>query len=77
MNANKPVIIRKKIDSDPGLQSYYATTPRGLAEPLADELRSLGATIMRIDPAGVKFEGTLEKLARVPQVVGIRGLDEC
>ncbi|QJR12979.1 Ribosomal RNA large subunit methyltransferase L [Usitatibacter rugosus] len=60
MNAKTPVIIRKKVDSDPGFQSYYATTPRGLAEPLADELRDLGASIVRIDPAGVEFEGTLE-----------------
>ena len=52
-------IIRKQ-PATPPPSSYYATTPRGLAEPLADELRALGASIMRIDPAGVEFEGSLE-----------------
>jgi putative N6-adenine-specific DNA methylase len=38
--------------------TYYATCPRGLAEPLAEELKGFGAANLRADPAGVEFEGT-------------------
>lgn len=52
-------IIRKQ-PSAPVSSTYYATTPRGLSEPLAEELKGFGATGIRVDPAGVEFEGTLE-----------------
>ncbi|APV52330.1 RNA methyltransferase [Betaproteobacteria bacterium GR16-43] len=50
----------RKPPSVPASTTYYATTPRGLAEPLAEELKSFGATNVRADPAGVEFEGSLE-----------------
>jgi len=38
---------------------YFATTPLGLEEPLADELRKLGAARVSPARAGVSFEGPL------------------
>ncbi|QJR16767.1 THUMP domain-containing class I SAM-dependent RNA methyltransferase [Usitatibacter palustris] len=50
-------IIRKKAAD--ASTHFYATCPRGLSEGLAEELKGLGATEVRVDPAGVAFEGDL------------------
>lgn len=50
-------IIRKKASTEPS--HFYATCPRGLAEGLAEELKALGAKEIRVDPAGVAFEGDM------------------
>jgi len=39
---------------------FFATTPRGAAGLLADELRTLGAKGVRENPGGVHFEGNIE-----------------
>ncbi|WP_434415018.1 bifunctional 23S rRNA (guanine(2069)-N(7))-methyltransferase RlmK/23S rRNA (guanine(2445)-N(2))-methyltransferase RlmL [Nannocystis pusilla] len=44
--------------------NFFASAPQGLLELLADELRALGATAIRLQPAGVYFRG--------PLVVGYR-----
>jgi 23S rRNA (guanine2445-N2)-methyltransferase / 23S rRNA (guanine2069-N7)-methyltransferase len=40
--------------------TFFATTPRGLAELLAEELRGLGVEDTRPAPAGVAFRGGIE-----------------
>ncbi|MBZ5710904.1 bifunctional 23S rRNA (guanine(2069)-N(7))-methyltransferase RlmK/23S rRNA (guanine(2445)-N(2))-methyltransferase RlmL [Nannocystis pusilla] len=39
--------------------NFFASAPQGLLELLADELRALGATAIRLQPAGVYFRGPL------------------
>lgn len=39
--------------------TFFATAPQGLLELLADELRALGGTAIRLQPAGVYFRGPL------------------
>jgi len=39
---------------------FFATTPKGLSELLREELMSLGAEAVKIQPSGATFEGTLE-----------------
>ncbi|CAK0739320.1 putative N6-adenine-specific DNA methylase [Gammaproteobacteria bacterium] len=43
---------------------FFATTPRGAAGLLADELRALGAEGVRENPGGVHFDGSLETAYR-------------
>jgi 23S rRNA (guanine2445-N2)-methyltransferase / 23S rRNA (guanine2069-N7)-methyltransferase len=40
-------------------ETFFATAPQGLIELLADELRALGATGVRLQPAGCYFRGPL------------------
>ena len=42
----------------------FATAPKGVASLLFDELKTLGATNLKEQPAGVLFEGTLETAYR-------------
>lgn len=44
---------------------FFATTPRGLASALADELRQLNAEKVQPGGSGVTFEGSLETAYRV------------
>ncbi len=39
--------------------SFFVTAPRGLVEILADELRELGARVVRTDPGGCRVRGPL------------------
>ncbi|MSQ21476.1 MAG: class I SAM-dependent RNA methyltransferase [Betaproteobacteria bacterium] len=47
------------------LLSLFAPCPRGLEEPLAAELKSLGGTDVALLPGGVQFRGTIELSYRV------------
>jgi putative N6-adenine-specific DNA methylase len=40
-----------------GVQTYFATSPRGLEAALAGELTAIGASAIRAVPGGVMFEG--------------------
>ncbi len=42
------------------IHSYLVTTPQGLSELVAAELRSIGAGSTRIDPVGVRVRGPLQ-----------------
>ncbi len=44
----------------PAAVHFFATCPRGLAGPLADELAALGATALEPGEAGVAFQGPFE-----------------
>ena len=40
--------------------SFFVTAPRGLVDVLADELRTLGARVVRTEPGGCRVRGPLE-----------------
>jgi 23S rRNA (guanine2445-N2)-methyltransferase / 23S rRNA (guanine2069-N7)-methyltransferase len=42
------------------VHSFFATAPRGLVDVLADELRALGARVVRTEPGGCRVRGPLE-----------------
>ena len=44
---------------------FFATAPRGLEELLAAELATLGAAAIKLQPAGVLFQGPLQTGYRV------------
>lgn len=41
------------------IHSFFVTAPRGLVDVLADELRELGARVVRTDPGGCRVRGPL------------------
>jgi len=45
--------------------NFFATAPKGIADLLADELRSFGLDDLKLSPAGVAFEGSLAQAYRV------------
>lgn len=46
--------------SEPGPESFFASSPRGLEATLADELRALGAGAVKAAAGGVAFSGSWE-----------------
>jgi len=47
------------VSSDAFFGAFFATCPRGLEALLAEELRGIGASAIRVVPGGVGFEGDL------------------
>ena len=41
------------------IHSFFVTAPRGLVDVLADELRALGARVVRVEPGGCRVRGPL------------------
>ncbi len=50
---------------NPTLSSFFATTAKGIAPLLADELAGLGAAEIKAESAGVHFQGSIELAYRV------------
>src|SRR5258706_14653450 len=60
MSAGTQPAPRILVKQDTGTHYFFAPCPRGLASPLSEELRELGAANLEASDAGVAFTGPFD-----------------